>query len=247
MKIIINGCNGRIGQEINKLLIEGYKSSSLAAGIDRSNINGDRTLYYKQLNDFNGDADCIVDFSNHLMTRDLTEYAIRRNIPLVVATTGQTDEELELIKDASEKVPIFLAANTSLGVALLVELAKMTVKHMPEADIEIIEKHHNRKLDSPSGTALLIANEIKKVKKDSKYVYGRSEMAKREKNEIGIHAIRLGNIVGEHEVIIGTDSQTITLKHEAHDKLLFAEGAIVAAEFLIHQEPGLYGMKDLVD
>ena len=247
MKIIINGSNGRIGREMDKLLVEGYRNSSLAAGIDRNNINGERPLYLEKLDDFKGEATCLVDFSNHLMTRDLTEYAIRRNIPLVIGTTGQSDEELELIKDASKKIPVFLSANTSLGLALLVELAKITAKHMPEADIEIIEKHHNRKLDAPSGSALLIADEIKKVREDAKYIFGRNEMRKREKDEIGIHAIRLGNIVGEHEVIIGTDSQTVTLKHQAHDKVLFAEGAISAAEFLIKQEPGLYGMKDLID
>lgn len=247
MKIIINGSNGRIGQEMNKLLLAGYRNSSLAAGIDRNNINKEGSLHFKQLQDFNGQGDCIIDFSNHLMTEDLTGYAVKRNIPLVIATTGQTKEELEIIEAASKEIPIFLAANTSLGVALLVELAKMTAKVMPEADIEIIEKHHNRKLDSPSGTAFLIANEIKKIRKDAKYVFGRSEMAKREKNEIGIHALRLGNVVGDHEVIVATDSQTISLKHQAHDKSLFAEGAIAGAEFLINQGPGLYGMKDLID
>lgn len=247
MKIIINGSNGRIGKEISNLAMEGYRNSSLAAAVDRNNTSLADSLLFKKLDDFNGDADCIIDFSNHLATKSLTEYAIKRNIPLVIATTGQTEEELKMIENASKQIPVFLAANTSLGVALLVELAKMTVKMMPEADIEIIEKHHNRKLDSPSGTALLLADEIKEIRKDGKYVFGRNGKEKREKDEIGIHAIRLGNIVGEHEVIVGTDTQTITLKHEAHSKALFAEGAIAAAEFLIDQTPGLYNMKDLID
>lgn len=247
MKIIINGSRGRLGAVINKLLLEGYRNSSLAAAIDRSNPNSPKDLIFSRLDDFSGEADCIIDFSNHLNTNDLVAYAKRRNIPLVIATTGQTEEELKLIKEASKEIPVFLAANTSLGVALLVELAKMVTKTMPEAEIEIVEKHHNRKLDSPSGTALLIANELKTIRKDAKYSFGRSGNAIREKDEIGIHSIRIGNIVGEHEVIIGTDSQTITLKHEAHDKSLFAEGAIAAAEFLIHKGPGLYGMKDLID
>lgn len=246
MKVIINGSNGRVGQEINQLLLEGYRNCQLAAAVDRNNTTPPKSLLFKRLDDFEGEADCIIDFSNHLATKNLSEYALRRKIPLVIATTGQTDEELDLIKKASKDIPIFLSANMSLGIALLLELAKMTVKMMPDADIEIIEKHHNRKLDSPSGTALLIGDEIKKVRKEAKYIFGRSGKKKREKDEIGIHAIRMGDIVGEHQVIVATDTQTITLKHEAHSKALFAEGAIVAAEFLIDQEAGLYGMKDLI-
>ena len=132
-------------------------------------------------------------------------------------------------------------------VALLVELAKTAARAMPDAEIEIIEKHHDRKLDAPSGTALLLANAIKEVRKNAKFIFGRSGQAKREAEEIGIHAIRMGNIVGEHEVIIGTDSQTITLKHEAHSRSLFAEGAIAAADFLIGKPEGLYDMKRMLE
>ena len=134
----------------------------------------------------------------------------------------------------------------SLGVALLCELAKITAKTMPDADIEIIEKHHNRKLDAPSGTALMIADAISSVRKDAYYVFGRNGQRKRDKNEIGVHAIRLGNIIGEHEVIVGTDTQTITLKHEAHTRALFAEGAVAAAAFLVGKSAGLYNMKDMI-
>ena len=246
MKIIINGSDGRVGKEVINLLVDGYRNSSLVAAVDRNNTTFAKSHLYKQLDDFNGDADCIIDFSNHLATKGLTEYALRRNIPLVIATTGQTEEELQIIKEAAKVIPVFLSANMSLGVALLVELAKLAVKMMPEADIEIVEKHHNRKLDSPSGTALLIANGIREIRNNAKYIFGRSGHEKREKNEIGIHAVRLGNIIGEHEVIVGTDTQTVTLKHEAHSRALFAEGAVTAAEFLISQSPGLYGMKDLI-
>lgn len=233
MKIIINGSNGRIGKEITKLLLDGYKNSSLAAKVDRNNTTSANDLLFAKLDDFDGEADCIIDFSNHLATKDLTDYAIKRNIPLVIATTGQTEEELEMIKEASKKIPVFLAANVSVGIALLLELVKLTVKMMPGAEIGILEKHHNQKLDAPSGTALAIEREIKSVKeKDDK--------------QIEIHSIRMGNIVGEHEVIIGTKTETITLKHKAHCKVLFAEGAIVAAQFLIDKPAGLYGMKDLI-
>jgi 4-hydroxy-tetrahydrodipicolinate reductase len=164
----------------------------------------------------------------------------------VVATTGHDERETELIKRASEHIPVFFSANMSLGVALLCELAKTAAKTMPDADIEIIEKHHNRKLDAPSGTALLLADAISTVRKGAYYVFGRGGQRKREKAEIGIHAIRMGNIVGEHEVIIGTDTQTITLKHEAHTRALFAEGAIAAADFLTSKPAGLYCMRDIV-
>ena len=143
-------------------------------------------------------------------------------------------------------IPIFHAANMSLGVALLIELAKITAKTFPDADIEIIEKHHNRKLDAPSGTALAIANAIKTVREKAFFVFGRQGNAKRTENEIGVHAIRMGNIIGEHEVIVGTDTQTITLKHEAHSRSLFAEGAIVAAEFLVRQPAGFYDMNRMI-
>ena len=153
----------------------------------------------------------------------------------------------ELIEEAAKKIPLFHSANMSLGVALLVELAKITARTFPEADIEIIEKHHNRKLDAPSGTALLLANAIREVREKARLVFGRSGQAKREADEIGVHAIRMGNIVGEHEVIVGTDTQTITLKHEAHSRALFAEGALAAAEYLIGKPVGMYDMKKMIE
>ena len=167
-------------------------------------------------------------------------------LPVVLATTGQTAEEREYIGTASKKIPVFFAANYSLGIALLIELAKKAAQIMPDAEIEIVEKHHDRKLDAPSGTALAIADAIKSVKPEAFTVCGRSGQGKRSKDEIGIHAIRMGNIVGEHEVILGTASQTLTLKHEAHSRALFAEGALAAAEFLAGKAPGLYDMTDMV-
>ena len=147
---------------------------------------------------------------------------------------------------AAEKIPLFFAANYSLGIALLIELAKKTAAAMPEAEIEIIEKHHDRKLDAPSGTALALAKAIQEVRPAAAINCGRSGQGKRTPDEIGIHAIRMGNIVGEHEVMIGTPNQTITLKHEAHDRALFAEGALAAAEFLCGKSAGLYDMQSLI-
>jgi 4-hydroxy-tetrahydrodipicolinate reductase len=194
-----------------------------------------------------GGADVIVDFSHHAATKTLTDYAVSKKIPLLVATTGQTDAELDMIRAAAKTVPVFFAANYSLGIAALIRAAKAIAALYPDADIEIIEKHHNRKLDAPSGTALSIARALSSVREgETAFTFGRGGQMKRQKNEIGIHAVRLGNIVGEHEVLIGTDNETITLKHEAHSRALFAEGALAAASFLIGKPAGLYGMNDLV-
>lgn len=247
MKLVINGSRGRMGKEVANLCIDGYRGAELAAKIDRSNIRIDEDCIFTNLDEFIGEADCIIDFTNHEQTRELTQYAIRRNLPLVIATTGQTEEELNIIREAGKKVPIFLSANMSVGVALLVELAKTTAKLMNDADIEIIEFHHNRKVDAPSGTAIMIADAIKEVRTEAEYKMGRSGFGKRSNNEIGIHAIRMGNQIGSHEVIVGSDTQTITLKHEVHNRALFAEGALVAAEFLIKKGPGVYKMQDMIN
>ena len=244
MKILIHGIMGHMGREVLRLCECGYHGATGAIGVDRSGtLPG--VECYTSLNEASG-ADVIIDFSHHTAIKELCEYAVKTGTPLVVATTGHDEEELEAIKAAAEVIPVFFSANMSLGVALLVELAKTAARAMPDAEIEIIEKHHNRKLDAPSGTALMVANEIKKVRPKSTFTLGRSGMAKRVPGEIGIHAIRMGNIVGEHEVIVGTDTQTITLKHEAHSRALFAEGAIVAAEFLAKQPKGLYAMQDII-
>lgn len=224
-------------------MVEAAEDLKLAARVDKM---AEQSGCYTDINDFDGDADVIIDFSNHLGTGELLDYAVKRGIPTVIATTGHTEEELDLIAKASEKVAIFHSANMSLGVALLVELAKRTAEVMPDADIEIVETHHNRKLDAPSGTALMIANELKKVRQNARFILGRSGNAKRESDEIGISAVRRGNIVGIHEVLVSTDSQTITLKHEAHSRALFAEGGISAARFIIGKPAGLYDMHSIV-
>lgn len=242
IKVIINGACGRMGCELQKM-VEEAEDLKLAARVDKM---AEQSGCYSDINDFDGDADVIIDFSNHLGTRELLDYAVKKNIPTVIATTGHTEEELGMIAEASEKIAIFHSANMSLGVALLVELAKRTAEVMPDADIEIVETHHNRKLDAPSGTALMLANELKKVRKNARFILGRSGNAKRESDEIGISAVRRGNIVGIHEVLVSTDSQTITLKHEAHSRALFAEGGISAARFLVGKAAGLYDMHSIV-
>ena len=238
MNIIVNGCTGAMGKVLTGL-INADESLSLAAGVSRS------CPEYSALSKYQGPADCVIDFSNHSNTNELLSYCEERGLPVVIATTGQTEEEKAAISAAAERIPVFYSGNMSLGIALLVELAKQTAKVFPDADIEIIERHHNRKIDAPSGTALMLADAIREVRPEATYNLGRPENGKRTKQEIGIHAVRYGNEVGTHEVIVATNSQVITLKHEAENRALFAEGALSAAAFLINQAPGLYNMKDL--
>lgn len=246
MNILISGLGGFMGREVAALAKAGYYDACAVAGVDIQGANGSDIPCATSFDEACADVDCIVDFSHHAGTLPLLKFATEHNLPLVLATTGQTDEELTAIREAATKIPLFFAANYSMGVALLIELAKKTAAAFPQAEIEIIEQHHNRKVDAPSGTALAIANAICDVRPAAEIVTGRSGYGKRTPDEIGIHAIRMGNIVGVHEVIVGTPSQTITLKHEAHSRALFAEGALAAANFLIGKPAGLYDMNDMI-
>ena len=241
-RLILFGAAGRMGKEVEAAASKA-DDLEIVARVDASGADG----CLASLEEVTAPADVIVDFSHHAATKTLTDYAVSKKIPLLVATTGQTDAELDMIRAAAKTVPVFFAANYSLGIAALIRAAKAIAALYPDADIEIIEKHHNRKLDAPSGTALSIARAISSVREgETAFCFGRGGQMKRQKNEIGIHAVRLGNIVGEHEVLIGTDNETITLKHEAHSRALFADGALAAARFLTAQKPGLYSMTDLV-
>lgn len=235
-----------MGREVTKLADAGFRSMEIASGVDPFADGSEKIPCAHSFADASADVDCILDFSHHSLTKELTDFAVLHSLPLVIATTGQTEEELVFIRKASEKVPIFFAANYSVGVALLIELAKKTAAVFPEAEIEIIEKHHDRKIDAPSGTALAIASALTEVKENAFTVCGRNGHGKRTPEEIGIHSVRMGNIVGVHEVIIGTQNQTITLKHEAHSRALFAEGALAAVEFIIGKAPGMYDMQSML-
>lgn len=246
MKIIINGAGGRMGKALADIILSGGKHAVAAYCSVEFTTNESENIY-SSLSEFKGEADCIIDFSNHLATQSVVGYAVNRGLPVVIATTGQTEEEKAMINKASEKIPVFYSQNMSLGIALLSCLAKITTKAFPDADIEIVEKHHNQKLDVPSGTAILLADSIKTVKQDAEYVVGRSEYGKRDKKEIGIHSLRMGSEVGTHEIVFAMGSQVITLKHEAENRSLFADGAISAAEFLINQEAGFYNMDNIFE
>lgn len=240
MKAIINGAGGRLGADVLDLLIAG---NNFAAAVDISGKSAAEKTY-ASLDDFTGEADVIIDFSSHFATKQITDYAVKRGLPLVVATTGQTDEEREMIKAAAKSVPVFSSANMSIGVALLLSLAKKAAAAMGDADIEIVEVHHNKKADAPSGTALMLAEGIKEAR-GGEVIYGRT--GKRQAGEIGIASVRLANVVGRHEILISNGTETLTLTHEAHNKALFAKGSIVAAEWLISKKAGLYNMQDMLE
>ncbi len=244
MNILLNGISGFMGREVVKLCDSGYRGASLTMGVDPNGV-GEVYRSFDAIPSTEG-VDCIIDFSHHTATPALLDFALAKGLPLVLCTTGHTEEEILLIHKAAESIPLFYSGNMSLGIALLIELAKTTAAAFPEAEIEIIEKHHDRKVDAPSGTALMLANAICEVRPDAYTNCGRSGQGKRTPEEIGIHSIRMGNIVGEHEVIVGTGSQTISLKHEAHNRALFAEGAIAAADYLVGQPAGIYDMKSML-
>ena len=240
--IIIHGAAGHMGSEVARLISKGCRDCEVAAKVD---INGGAG-YLTSVREYGGDAAVIVDFSFHTAVGALLDCAIEKNLPVVIATTGHTDAEKALIRAAAEKIPVFYSANMSVGVALLCELAVKTASVFPDADIEIVETHHNRKVDAPSGTALMIAEALSSARGGASVVRGRDGASKRERGEIGISAVRRGDIVGIHEVYVSTETQTITLKHEAHSRSLFAEGAIAAAEFIKNKPAGLYGMQDMI-
>jgi len=251
MKFIIHGSAGRMGAQLIAAVENSKGNHTVAACVDimyrEHPVVGGAYPCYASLSEFGGEADCIIDFSNHVTTIPLLEYAVERKIPVMLATTGQTEEEKAAITDAAAKIPLFRAANMSLGIATLCSLVKTAVCMFPDADIEIVEKHHNQKLDVPSGTALALADAVKAVREEADFVVGRHENGKRRKEEVGIHSLRLGGVVGEHEVIITTGNETLTLKHEAHSRAVFADGAVLAAVYTADQKvPGLYTMEDLV-
>ena len=246
MKVLIHGSTGRMGKILCDLLTAGYPGLELAARVSPEETADPANCVYTALSEVTCDVECVIDFSHHTAVSGLMDFCIAKNLPVVVATTGHTLQEKLVIAAASEKIPVFFSANMSIGVALLAELAKKAASVFPTANIEIVEKHHNQKLDVPSGTALLLAHRMQEVLTDSVLLVGRHENGKRTAKEIGIHSLRLGNEVGTHEIIIATGAETITLKHEAENRSLFANGALAAAAFLGGKPADLYSMQDII-
>lgn len=241
IKVLVHGSNGKMGGHVIEQLKK-CNDMELLCGVDHVTTGNENYPYFKSFDDVNVVPDIIIDFSFHTLVKGVLEYAISIKRPVIIATTALDDDDKAFVAKASQKIPVFLASNMSFGIALLCDFAKKAAEAFPDADIEIVEAHHNRKVDAPSGTAIMLANSIKEVRPEAEYVYGRGGESKRTKNEIGIHALRMANIVGEHEVYITTDSQQIVLRHNAYDRSLFADGAIKAARFLYGQEKGLYSM-----
>ncbi len=245
MKVIVHGARGRMGVNIINAL-KNFNQDTVILPVDISYKTEKCDGAYADIFEITEKADVIIDFSHHSATKALTDYAVKTSTPLVLCTTGQTQDELDSIINASKKVAVFYSGNMSIGIATLCKAVKLTVSAMPNAEIEIVEVHHDKKLDSPSGTALMLANAVKEVRPNMSVLTGRNGYQPKNKDEIGISSVRYGNIVGIHEVIIATETETITLKHEAHTRAVFADGAVEAGKYLVDKPAGLYDMKKLL-
>ncbi len=247
-KIIMNGCNGKMGQVITRLVSED-ETCEIVAGFDVNDSIANSYPVFTNPDEFTGEADVVIDFSHPSALTNILNYCKKRNLPVILATTGFTDEQKKEFNDASKEIPVFFSANMSLGINLLIALAKKATKLLEGSfDIEIVERHHNQKIDAPSGTALAIADAIDETLSfPAEYVYDRHAVRKkRKKTEIGLHAVRGGTIVGDHEVIFAGTDEVIELKHSAHSKEVFAVGAIKAAKFIADKPAGMYNMNDLI-
>ena len=250
--IILNGCCGKMGKVI-AAAAKKRDNVEIICGVDTYNDNACSFPVYKCINDIDENivkkANCLIDFSLPCAFDGVIDFCVSKKLPCVIATTGLSAEQKKKISAAADIIPVFYTANMSIGVNLLCELAKIAAKALgDDFDIEIVEMHHNQKVDAPSGTALMIADEVNSVLNDKmEYEYNRHEKReKRNKNEIGIHSLRGGNVVGEHEIIFAGGSEVIKLSHSAQDKGLFAKGALDGALLISESEPGLYSMKNLL-
>ncbi len=247
-KIAIVGCNGKMGYFVAQSVNENPETEVMF-GVDAFGSNKYDFDVFKSFDEADKTPDVIIDFSNPAALDGMLDFALENKVPCVICTTGYSTEQVEKIKEASKSIPVFYSGNMSLGINLLIELSKQAAKVLGSTfDIEIVEKHHNLKLDAPSGTALMIADGISEtLEQEPMYVYDRhSYRKKRSKNEIGIHSIRGGTIVGEHEVIFAGHDEVVTLTHQAQSKEVFAAGAVNAAVFLATQQPGMYDMGKLL-
>lgn len=249
-KIIIHGCNGKMGQVVASMAAT-QPDIEIIGGIDRFPDTFDNPFpVYTSLNECPGDCDVIIDFSLPQALPSLLESAIKRKCALVIATTGFSEKEQQTIEACSKKIPIFQAANMSIGINLMYQLIQKSAQVLGDSfDIEIIEKHHNEKVDAPSGTAYALADAINEVFLNSKnYIYGRhSKNDVRSPSDMGIHSIRGGTIVGQHTVLFAGNDEVIQVEHTAYSKQIFAVGALKAAKYMAHRAPGLYNMKNVLD
>lgn len=249
IKVIMHGCNGRMGQVISGMIAQD-EEIEIVAGVDLSNHIENPYPVFASMEECNVEADVVIDFASSKAADGLLHYCMEHLIPCVLCTTGLSEEQLELVKKASAKVAVLKSANMSLGINLLQKILKDAADVLAPAgfDIEIIEKHHNQKVDAPSGTALALADSInEELGGEYEYIYDRSQVRKkRSSKEIGISALRGGSIVGEHDVIFAGTDEVITFSHTAYSKAIFAKGAIQAAKFLKGKGAGLYDMSHVI-
>lgn len=248
-KILLNGCNGKMGMVISRCVRDNFDDCVIVGGIDLNAKQNFDYPVFSNVGEINVEADVIIDFSLPAALDGILSYAVEKKIPIVIATTGLSKEQNERICASSESIPVFHTANMSLGVNLVSELAQKAAAVLGNKfDIEIIEMHHNQKIDSPSGTALMLADSINEVKGNKmRYEFDRhSKRAKRTNSEIGIHSLRGGTIVGEHEIVFAGNDEVIKISHSASSKQIFATGSINAARFIVGRPAGMYTMKDLI-
>lgn len=248
IRILINGINGQMGTVL-KNVINSSIDTKLFGGIDLIDKINDECEIHKNPFDFEDIPDVIIDFSKPVATMNILDYAMKKRIPLVIATTGFSEEQLRVIKNYSKYIPIFKSSNMSYEINLMANILKQITPLLKDADIEIVESHHNRKIDSPSGTAILLADSINSSV-DNTYIYEfdrHNKNEKRSKNEIGFSSIRGGNIVGEHSVLFIGKEEIFELTHKAYSREVFAEGSIKAAKYIINKEPGIYDMNDMIN
>lgn len=248
-KIIMHGCNGRMGQVISGIVAED-ENAKITAGIDIVDNKENDYPVFTNIYDCKEEADVIIDFASAKAVDTLLDYAIERNLPIVLCTTGLSEEQIAKTAESSRKIAILRSANMSLGINLLMALVQDAAEILADNgfDIEIVERHHNQKLDAPSGTALALADSINEAMEHQyDYIYDRSQVRqKRGKKELGISSVRGGSIVGEHEVIFAGTDEVVELKHTAYSKAIFAKGAISAAKFLKEKPAGMYDMNDVI-
>lgn len=249
VKAIMHGCNGKMGQVISGL-VKADPMIEIVAGIDTYQGITNEYPVFASLKECDVEAEVVIDFSNASAVDELLDVCAERNLPVVLCTTGLSEEQLQKVEETGKKVAVLRSANMSLGINLLMKLLKEAASVLAPAgfDIELVEKHHNQKVDAPSGTAIALADSVNEALDNAyTYTYDRSqERKKREKNEIGIVAVRGGTIVGEHDVIFAGADEVITFQHTAYSKAVFGKGAIEAAKYLAGKPAGMYGMSDVI-
>ena len=238
MRAVVCGANGAMGKLICEILGDEV--------VGKVSIDGENNVPKTFADLGKVEADVVIDFSHHIAVAEVLKYTKEIGAAAVIGTTGHTSEEKAIIFAAAEEIPVFYAGNVSLGIAVLCRLVKQAAAFFPDAEIEIVEVHHIRKVDAPSGTAHMLFNAIKEVRPNAYENCGRSGEGKRTKDEIGIHALRMGNVVGIHEVHITTSNQSLTLKHESGSRAMLADGAVSAARFMEGKAKGFYDMESIL-